>query len=617
MQRDFPQGLLHLGNALSAAGDHEQAVAMLRRAAELWGQSGLPRHLLAHARAAQGDQASVRRILDKMLETAKTKHVKPYFIAMTYLAAGEYDEAFKWFERAVDDGNEWMIWFGVEPKLDPIRSDPRYVEILRRTNNPLADAASPRPDTGERERSIAVLPFRVLNTADSSDTAEEYLSLGLADAVTMRLSNVRRFVVRPTSSVAAFANESADPFEAGRKLGVEYVLDGLIRRFRGRIRVTAQLLNVTENATVWSASFADSFRDVLELEDSISEQVALQLIPKLSGDEQRRLTRRCTREPRAYEAYLQGRYFWNQFMPESFEKAREAFERAIAADPTYAMPYVGLADYYTWACIYGMVSPKVGFPRVLEFASKALELDPALAEAYAALGLYHSNNQDWEKAEELYRRSLELNPNYGLAHEWLSAVLVGTGRFREGTREILLAERLDPLGLRPRVLTSWTIYQTRDFKTALEKAREIESRDPDFLQTHLQLANTLLETGEKEEALDHARKAVEAGPESPLPFYVLCCALAANGREDEALDVLRRWEDRAASDYVPPYFLAVASVAAGRVDEAFEYLGRAIDERSAWVLWLMTEPKLDPIRSDTRFDRLAERCGLAAAFIRE
>jgi len=614
MQPDFPQGLLHLGNSLTGAGRYEEAIAALRESSELWGEAGMPRYMLAHARAATGDIESAQKILDKMLQTAERRYVKPYFIAMCYLAVGDHDKAFEWFERSIDAQDEWMIWFGTEPKLDPIRKDPRYKTILASTNNPLArtDSAleTSTPPTGERERSIAVLPFKFVGGHDTGSNEDEYLSLGLADSVTMRLSNVRRFLVRPTSSVLPFSGTNVDPFDAGRELGVEFVVDGIIRNLGGVIRVTAQLLDVGEGATKWSASFSEQSTDVLELEDSISEQVTRQLLPHLTGEERQKLSKRGTNSAEAHDAYLQGRYFWNQFDPESFPKANAAFRRAIELDPNYALAQVGMADYYTWACIYGIEKPAEGFPKVFEYATRALEIDPSLAEALAALGLYYSNMQDWERAEENYRHSLALNPNYPLAHEWLAAVLVGTKRFEEGTTEVLTAERLDPLALRPKVLSAWTIYQTRDFERALAKARELEHLNPDFMQAHLQTANILAEMGETERALFHARRAAEIERQATLPVYVLCFALVRAGEMEEAVALVEHWRTVAASNYIPPYFLALCEVAVGEKDRAVELLDAAREERSAWILWLATEPKLDSLRDYPPFIEVLKKTGL-------
>ncbi len=603
MQDNFAQGNLHLGNALIEIGQLDEAVATLRNAAENWGRSGMPRYMLAFARARQNNAEAVDSILQKLAQTEAEHHMKPYFMAMAHVAAGDFDTAFKWFERAVEERNEWMVWFGVEPKLDTIRSDPRYAALLARTNNPLAnDAGAP---VAEYHPSIAVLPFRNVGTHDTGGQGvEEYLSLGIADAVTMRLSNVRRFLVRPTSSVTPFSSGMTDAFQAGRELGVEYVVDGIIRHMGDRIRVTAQLLCVEQSSTLWSASFSERSSDILELEDSISQRVTERLVPQLTGEERRWLAKRGTEVAEAHDAYLQGRYFWNQFTPESFPKAIAAFQRAVELDPNYALAYVGIADYYTWAGIFGFFSPTVSQPKVFESASKALEIDDGLSEAYAALGLYYSNMQMWSEAGKNYNRSIELNPNYPLAHEWMSALMLGHGRFEEATKEIVLAERLDPLSLRPKVLSSWHFYQCRNFREGLAKAEEIHELSPDFLQSHLQMANNLLALGESERGLASARKAVELAAGSTVPLYVLAFALKANGLVDELNQLAESFETRAAEMYVPSYFLGLTHLAAGNVDAAFRRLRMAVEEKSAWAVWLATEPHFDSLRGDARFDEL-------------
>lgn len=610
MQPDFPQGLLHLGNCLTAAGRLDEAVTVLRQSAEKWGESGLPRYMLAHARAAQGNTEAVNTILTKMLETSKRKHMKPYFIAMCYVASGDFEKAFEWFEKAVDEKNEWMIWFGVDPKLDPIRSDPRYHSLLARTNNPMSASAvvhsTHEPATGEKARSIAVLPFTLIAGHDSDTGEYEYLCIGLADALTNRLSNVRRFTVRPTSSVLPFQKGDTDPINAGKELDVEFVISGILRVVAGKIRMTAQLLDVNEGSTKWAASFSEDFCDVLRLEDSLSEQVSRQLLPHLTGDERRLLAKRGTDNAAAREAWLQGRYFWSRFEPESFPKSIAAFNKAVELDPNFALGHVGIADFNAWASIYGIVPPAVALPQTFASANRALELDPSLAEAHAALGLYYSNLQQWPTAERSYRKAIELSPNYSLGHEWLSSVLVATGNFDEGIKELVIAEKLDPMSLRPKILSAWTMYQARSFDLALEKARALESLDPNFMQSHLQAANILIEMGRKDESLLHSRRAVELEPESSLPVYVHCFALVANDKRDEAIDFLAHWEKKAAEMYVPPFFIGMSNLAIGDLEKAFHHLNLAREEYSAWTIWYGTDPKFDPVRGDARYRELIE-----------
>ena len=470
-----------------------------------------------------------------------------------------------------------------------------------------ASQANQKTSGGENKHSIAILPFKLLNLGNTEDTGgDEYLSLGLADALVTRLSGVQRLLVRPTSSVIRFGDD-VDAFAAGNELGVEFIVEGNIRRVGERIRVTTQLLDVKGNSTRWADKFDENFTDVLELEDTISERVAKSLLPQLTGEEKKRLDKRGTNNPQAYEAYLRGRFFWNQFVPEAFPKAIESFQKAVALDPNYALAYVGIADFYNWACIYGLFPTVVSIPKVYEAATRALEIDDTLSEAYAALGLYYSSIMQYEKSVEYYRRAVELNPNYPLAHEWYAASLTGMGSFEEGIREVKLAEQLDPFSMRAKTLTAWTVYQARQYDFAAAKAREIIELDPNFPQGYLQLGNILMQTGQFEEALEMCRKAVEMMPDSPLPAYNFCFALVANGRLDEAREIVKNLEETARENYVGIYFLAMCNLAIGETDRTFYFLRKAIDEKNHWLLWLGTEPKLDSIRTDPNFDQLYQR----------
>jgi eukaryotic-like serine/threonine-protein kinase len=459
------------------------------------------------------------------------------------------------------------------------------------------------------ERSIAVLPFKLLGTADTGDTGDEFLSLGLADSLITRLSNVRRLTVRPTSSVLPFTGSSVNPFSAGRELGVNYVLDGNIRRDGNRLRVSVQLLNTADNSTQWAQKFDEDSADVIELEDSISEKVVCCLLTHLTGEERQKLGKRGTSKPEAYEVYLRGRYFWNKFTAESLPKAHQSFQKAIELDPEYALAYVGLADYYTWANIYGILPASESRPLAEHAARRALELDDSLGEAYAALGLIHSNRWNWTESERLYKQALELNPNYPHVHEWYSALLVGTGRPEEGIREILIAERLDPLSLRTMTLVAWTYYQTRFFDKALEKAGQIIELDKNYPQGYLQSGNVLTELGEFNKAAEEIQKCIEMMPESPLPKYPLCFALARADRFNEAKAVVEEMLQAAENNYVKPYFLAMAFAAIGESETAFKYFEKAFEERDAWLLWFGTEPKLDFLRDNPRFQALLRRTG--------
>ena len=331
------------------------------------------------------------------------------------------------------------------PSVDALRRD----LLAHLAGQPVAVTAfppAPRPAAHARpidDHAMAVLPLRILGTLGDDDSGA-YLGIGLADTLITRLSQIRSFAVRPTSSVLRFTSDT-DPFAAGRELGVRFILDGNLRRSGATLRVTMQLLDVTREATVWAQQFHSQAGDVLKLEDDISAQVATSLAPQLSGEQKEQLARRGTSHPEAYQAYLRGRFYWNQFTAESLLKARDLFDAAVRLDPAYALAWVGIADTYNWAGIYGIFPPMEAYRHCRAAATRAIELDNRLGEAYATMGLCLWN-RDWDlpEAEHYFRRAIELNPGHPLTYEFYGAVLTGMGRIEEGSRIALRTEELDP-----------------------------------------------------------------------------------------------------------------------------------------------------------------------------
>ncbi len=608
LRANFPQGLLHLGNNLTHAGRPAAAIPLLRQSCRLWESSRLPHYMLVCALVADGRRLEARQVLDEMKATATVRYVKPYFLALACAALGEFDEAFAWFEKAVAERSEWLIWLATDTNLDRLRQDPRYPALLRKTNNPVAPqlptASRPTLNSGSK-KSLAVLPFKLL-TPTVGDASGDFIGVGLADALITRLSTVRRFIVRPTSSVLRFG-ETTDSLQAGRELKVDFVLEGSIRRIADRIRVTIQLLSVSAQAANWAGSFDEKNIDVLELEDLISERVAKALIPHLTGEEQKQLSKRGTNSAEAYEAYLRGRYHWNQFTPESLPKALTAFEAAISLDPQYALAYVGLADFYIWGTIYGLMPSEPALVQAEAATRRAMGLDDQLGEAYASLGLIMQNRQHWAEAEKLQQQAIALNPNYVHAHEWYGAQLVGTGRTEQGIAEIKLTERLDPLSLRTKTMTAWTLYQAHRFEEALERGRQIVDLDKNYPQGYSQIGLNLLALEQPAEAVLYFQKFDEMIPHSALAKYQLCFAYVAAGREAEARTVMAEINALTANTYVKPYFLAMAHAALGERDQAFTYFQQSSAESDPWMLWFGTEPMLKNLHEDERYITLLRR----------
>ena len=472
------------------------------------------------------------------------------------------------------------------------------------------------PVTGSK--SLAVLPFKLLSvTAEETggNTGDKFLELGLADALITRLSNVRRFIVRPTSSVLRYGaykskNNHLDPLAAGRELNVEYVLDGHIQRAGNRIRVSVQLLNVAERSTIWAERFDENFTDVLSLEDAISTQVAVSLIPKISGHEREQLLKRGTDNAAAFEAYLRGRYHFNTFTEEGFAKAIVSYNQAIALDPNYALAFAGIADYYNWLGIYGVMPPHECFMAAIEAATRAIKLEESLSEAHASLGFaFLGGTYDWRLGEESCRRALELNPNNATAHVWYSLQLIMEGRFEEGIKHVLRGIELDPLTPFNQYHLGWSLYHARRYEEAVAQYRKTIAAHPHYPLSHYGLSFVLRRMGRYDDALKAIRRGQELLTDSLFMLTAYAQACAAAGERAAAEDVLKKLDSLSEQRYISPYQVALIYNFLGERENALSSLEQAFEEREAWLVWMGVEPSFDNLRGEPRFIRLLERTG--------
>ncbi|MBX3283419.1 MAG: protein kinase [Acidobacteria bacterium] len=470
---------------------------------------------------------------------------------------------------------------------------------------------------GDESKVLAVLPLSFLDpgTGHAPDDSSAYLTMGIADAIISRLAGVGKLTVRPTSSIARFNGKTLNPLRVGRELETDFVLDGRIRRFGERIRVSFQLLEVEKGAAIWAGHFDESTKEILDLEDAVSENVVKVLTPKLTGAEKRRLARRETNDPRAHDAYLRGRFYWNHFTGSAIQMAFEGFQDAVDLDPNYALAYVGIADCYMWSAIYGLTPSLDSLERSESAARKAIAIDAGLGEAYASLGLVLCSRFDYAEAEECFKKALDLNPGYSLAHEWYAALLITTGRTDRGREEIEIAGRLDPLSLRTQILVTWYQYQLGDVDRAFERAREIVRPDPNFAQGQTQLAFIASFAGKCEEALAAGEKAGQLAPGLSLVTFERACVFASCGLPGQAAKMRDELVERAKREFVKPMFIGYASLAAGDREAAVKYFSTAFDECDPWMVWFNTEPRLDVVRDDELFAPLfAKMCEKLDAF---
>jgi len=457
------------------------------------------------------------------------------------------------------------------------------------------------------DNSLAVLPLKLLDLEHGSDSGPDYLGTGLADALITRLSAVRRFAVRPTSSVLRYGADS-DPLVAGRELGVAFVLDGRVRRAQDRIRVTVQLLSVLDGTAMWAGQFDEKFTDVLSLEDAISANVAEAITPHLTGDERVRLAKRGTNDPQAHEAYLRGRFYWNTFTEDGFARAIVCYHQAIALDPNYALAYAGMAAYYNWLGSFTVLPFAECSAAAYEAASTAVRLDPTLAEGYAAVGqAILCRDFAWASAERELLHAIELNPNYSAARICYALQLAMEGRFTESVHEAQLARDLDPLAIISRFTAVWCSYHARRFDEAWAACQETLQAEPQNLMMLYAASFLLSRMGRHDEAIAAAQKCVELMGKASNTLGRLGAAHAKAGNVESSEQVLLEMNSIAARRHISPYHLALINCGLGRIEEALDLLERANEIKDAKVLWMGVDPELDPLHGHPRFNDLLRK----------
>lgn len=587
---------------LSRLSRHDEAIRAAEQCVELMGKASQTLGRLASANAAAGNLDQAQAVLNDMHLLAERRYVSPYHLALVTCQLDRPESALDLLEQAYDSGDAKVLWMGVDPELDPLHGHPRFNDLLRRLDHRLAALPTIAGQLRDDQESIAVLPFRILSPP-GENTGDEYLGIGLADALITRLSKVQRLVVRPTSSVLRYHGAVIDPILAGRDLGIDYVIDGSLRRAGNRLRVTAQLLRISDGSTRWSEQFDEDSTDVLQIEDSISEKVASALLPQLTGDEKRQLSKRGTDSSEAFEAYLRGRYYWSSYTEVGLAKALESYKKAIKADPDYALAYTGIADYYNWLGVFCIRPFAETSAAAKQNAAKAVELDSTSAEAYSALGFATAcHDFDWAVAEGQHRRAIEINPNYATAHHWYAFHLLMEGRFDEAIDRILRTRELDPVS--PSVLQAlgWCYYQARRYDESIATYKSMLDAVQEFPYGLITQSWTLRHTGHMDEAVQAAERALELSGGSAFYIAALGSAYAKAGREKEARAVLDRLAQISVHGYVSPYHLSLIHLHLGERERALELLLDAYAIRDGWVVWLGVEPQFDPLRGDPIFE---------------
>jgi len=461
--------------------------------------------------------------------------------------------------------------------------------------------------TGSQVRSLAVLPLKSI----SGSTDDEALRLGMADALITKLGNLHQIEVRPTSAIVRFNNSAADPQMIGKSLGVDAVLDGRLQREGNNIRVTLQLVNVKDGSQLWGNRFDDTFSNIFNLQDSISDQVLRSLSITLAPADQKFLAKRYTNNTDAYRDFLTGRHYLHKRTDEGTKKAIEYFKQAIDKDPVYSMAYAGLAEAYTLSSYYSAVSPRETFPKAKAAAERALEIEVTLGEAQTTLA-YVEFIYDWDfqAAEKDFQRAFELNPNYAAGRYWYGECLMYLGRFVEGIAQIQRAHELDPLSVVYNANLGWAYHIARQDDRAISHLKQVIQSDGSYHMAYFYLGMAYESKNMFAEAIEAYSKAAELSGGYPGRSG-LAHAYAVSGRREAALEVIKQMDDEVRHEK-PVRATSYALIYAGLndYDKAFEWLEKAYEERYEGVIYLKVQPYYDNLRSDPRYNQLVKRIGL-------
>jgi TolB-like protein/DNA-binding winged helix-turn-helix (wHTH) protein/Tfp pilus assembly protein PilF len=461
-------------------------------------------------------------------------------------------------------------------------------------------------DGRARNKSLVVLPIDNL----SGDKDQEYFADGMTDDLIANLAKIRSLRVIPRSTAMAYKGTRKPLSQIASELNVDAVFEGTVLRVGDRVRITAELVQVSTDRHLWAETYESQMGDILALQNRVSSAIVNEIRINLTPEDQERLARNPAVAPEAYENYLKGRYYWNKRSDENLTRAIKYFEQATMQAPQYALAYAGMSDCYAIisAEIFGTMPTGEAAPKAKAAALKALEIDPTLSEAETSLATVKFNyDWDWNGAATGFAKSIQDNPSYATAYQRYSLYLMAMGRTEDSFEQINKARELDPLSISINFSLGWRFYMARQYDRAIQQLRNTLEMDPSYELPHLVLGMSYAKKGEFSVAIPELHKAVELSHGTPLMTSALANAYARSGNKGEADRILAELISESKRQYVSPYYFAVVYVGLGESDKAIDQLEKAFADRSNGLVFLKVEPELDNLRSNPRFLALQQR----------
>jgi TolB-like protein/tetratricopeptide (TPR) repeat protein len=487
---------------------------------------------------------------------------------------------------------------------------PKYIDTYPRRGYrfllPVVELPSSEAPSKDRVM-LAVLPLENL----SRDPEQEYFADGLTDEIITGLGclSPQWLGVIARTSAMRYKRTTKGIDQIGRELGVDYIVEGAVRRDGSRVRITAQLIRVSDQTHAWAHGYERQLQDVLllqsELASAIAAEVQVQLVPQTRSPASsgRRI------DPEAYETCLKARFFWNRRTREDLYRALELFSKSIERDPDYAPAFAGMADTYLVMLDYRYVVPNEALAMATAAAVNALRLDPRLADAHTSLAHAKLHALDWEGAEQEFRKAIELGPGYALAHFYYGSFLAGRGRFEDAIAEAREAVKLDPLSMAAQSHLAITHYNAGRYDEALELCRKALEMEPALPRPYDDLGRILLEKGAPSEAIAALEKAVSLSNRGARCLSSLGYGYGVTGKKDKAREILAELTAMSKQGYVASSDFALVNAGLGDVDQAICWLERACEERDSHLAFLTSDPRLASLHADPRFKALLKRIG--------
>jgi TolB-like protein/DNA-binding winged helix-turn-helix (wHTH) protein len=456
-------------------------------------------------------------------------------------------------------------------------------------------------------QSLAVLPLQNL----SADPAQEYFADGMTEALITDLAKIHGLKVISRTSIMRYKDSHERLPQIAQELGVDGIIEGAVLRSGDRVRITAQLVRAATDQHIWAESYERDLRDLVALQDEVSRSIATQIQKEIALPE-RQLVTSAAVNPQAREDYLKGRYFWNLRTEAGYLKAIDYFQAAMTEDPQYAPPYAGSADAY--ALLGSLPDSNIrdtAMPKAKEMALTALKLDDSLADAHTSLAFVEMH-YEWKfrEAEQEFKRAIDLNPNYSIAHHWYAFDLAAMGRMDEAVAEVKRARQTDPLSAIINTDVAEILYWARRYDEALLQARATLEMDPNFAHAHRVLERVYTEKHMFPEAIAEGQRAAALSGDDAWMLLELASTYSLAGKKTEMHDCLKRANTNPGGALFNGVGIAETYATLGEVDRSLRTLESAYRQRDGGLILLNADPRFDSLKSDPRFQQLLQRIGL-------